>query len=198
MRYPKDKHIPINQKVRMKFVCPEAETERLKFRLLRPDDFENWIPLFSASDIARFLGMDENMSKTELCQKWFEKVFHRYENDLGGMNVLINKNTNALIGQCGLLVQEIEGEQFLEIGYSILPKFWGMGYATEAAQKCKDIAFENGYSNELISMVHVDNIGSELVAKKNGMRLLKTVDLETANPMNVFSMKKEEWRNPNR
>lgn len=178
----------------MKFVLPDIETDRLKFRLLTPEDFEIWLPLFAERDVARFLGIDGKLSERELCQKWFDKVFHRYENDLGGMNVLMDKETNAFIGQCGLLVQEIEGEIFLEVGYSILPEYWGMGYATEAAQKCRDMAFTNDYCQDLISMVHVENMGSELVAKRNGMTWLKTVDQETENPMNIFSISKADWK----
>ena len=35
------------------------------------------------------------------------------------MNVLVDKSTGKMIGQCGLLVQEIDGTNHLEIGYSI-------------------------------------------------------------------------------
>ena len=177
----------------MKYVLPNVETNRLRFRLLQPDDFQEWLSLFNSPDVARFLGLDPKLGVEILGQKWFDKVFHRYENDLGGMNVLIDKENNAFVGQCGLLVQEIEKETFMEVGYSILPKFWGMGYASEASQKCRDIAFSEGYCDKLISMVHVDNIGSETVAKKNGMQLMKTVDQETKNPMNIFAINRVEW-----
>ena len=33
--------------------------------------------------------------------------------------------------------------------------------------KCKNYAFENNLSDSLISMIHVENIGSEKVALKN-------------------------------
>ncbi|GEM_PF-330696 len=91
------------------------------------------------------------------------------------MNVLIDKATNQLIGQCGLLIQTIKDTERLEIGYAILPQFWGKGYASEVAAKCKNYAFENNLTDSLISQVHVDTIASEKVALKNGMTLEKTM-----------------------
>ena len=108
-----------------------------------------------------------------MCEFWFEKVFNRYENDLGGMNVLIEKSTRNFIGQCGLLVQEVDGESRLEVGYSMLPKYWGKGFASEAAIKCKEFAFGTNFSESIISMIHPENIASKKVAIRNGMTLSK-------------------------
>ena len=177
----------------MKYLLAGQETERLKFRLLERTDFEDWKPLFEVENVADFLAFDRTRSAKELCELWFQKIFHRYENDLGGMNVLVDKNTGRMVGQCGLLVQDVEGEERLEIGYSILPEFWGKGFASEAAQKCKNYAFKNGFSESLISMVHVDNIASEKVARKNGMKLEKTIPDYKGCSANVFSIDKKEW-----
>ena len=173
----------------MKYLLTGQETERLKFRKLQPDDFDTWLPMFKANNIAKFLDLDLKASESELCTLWFDKAFHRHENDLGGMNVLIDKNTNRLVGQCGLLVQTIEGVERLEIGYSLLPEFWGRGYASEAALKCKNYAFENNFSNVLMSMVHVENISSEKVALRNGMDFEKKI-----KDFNVFSIDREKWK----
>lgn len=155
----------------MNYLLTGEETERLHFRLLKPSDFNNWLPLFFKEEAARYLGLDSTKSPSELCKHWFDKAFHRYENNLGGMNVLEDKFTGEMIGQSGLLIQEKNGKEFLEVGYSILPKYWGMGYATEAAIKCKDYSFENNIEDELFSVIHIDNIASQKVALKNNMRL---------------------------
>ncbi len=173
----------------MKYLLTGQETDRLTFRLLKQDDFDAWIPLFEEKNVAKFLGMNTKLSPIQLCDEWFKKSFNRYEKELGGMNVLIDKKTNQFIGQCGLLVQTIDEEERLEVGYSILPKFWNQGYAFEAASKCKQFAFENNYADSLISVVHIDNIGSEKVALKNGMSFEK----RTEDVFNVFSILKDNW-----
>ena len=177
----------------MKYLLEKEETERLYFRLLEKSDFDDWMNLFKGKDVALFLGLDPKLSERELCELWFDKAFNRYENDLGGMNVLIDKRTQKLIGQCGLLIQTIENEQRLEVGYSILPEYWNQGFASEAAQKCKNYAFENNLTDSLISMVHVDNIGSEKVALKNGMKLEKSIDYK-GFPVNIFKIDREDWK----
>lgn len=178
----------------MKYLLNGQESERLVFRLLEQDDFTTWLPLFEEEDVVGFLGMANIPTPKEQCERWFELTFTRYKNDLGGMNVLTDKTTNEFIGQCGLLVQEVDGIQELEIGYSILPKHWNKGYASEAAQKCRDYTFENRYADSLISIVHIDNIRSEKVAKKNGMTFTKKTIFKKM-PVNIFRIKRSDWIN---
>lgn len=175
----------------MKYLLVGEETSRLKFRLLTTDDFDNWLPLFT-KDVAKFLGMAALKTPKEQCKKWFELAKNRYDNDLGGMNVLIDKNTGNFVGQCGLLVQTLENKTEIEIGYSILPEFWNLGYASEAAQKCRNYAFENNIAEHLISIIHIDNVKSEKVALNNGMKLWKTTTFKEM-PVNVYRITKSEW-----
>lgn len=177
----------------MKYLLKGEETERLKFRLLQDDDFETWLNFFKNSDTAKFLGFGHLSSAEEQCQFWFDIQERRYKNDLGGMNVLIEKETGKFVGQCGLLIQEVDGQQKMEIGYSVLPEFWGKGFAPEAAKKCRDFAFENSFTDVLISIIHIDNIKSEKVALKNGMKkTIQTIYKEM--PVNIFSIEKSEWQ----
>jgi RimJ/RimL family protein N-acetyltransferase len=169
------------------------ESKRLKFRKLLPTDFEDWKPLFYEKEPAEYLGLDTSLSPEKLCEAWFTKSNWRYDNNLGGMNVLVSKDSNELIGQCGLLVQEIEGEKKIEIGYSILPKFWKQGYASEAAQKCRDFAFENNLTTDLISVIHHQNIGSAKVAQNNGMSILKKDFMYLEMQVNIYGMEKSDW-----
>ncbi len=177
----------------MKFLLKGQESTRLTFRLLKREDFNTWMQLFEDRTAAGFLGMVDIGNPKEQCEKWFEITENRYKNDLGGMNVLIDKASNEFVGQCGLLIQEVDGIQELEIGYSILPKHWNKGYATEAAQKCRDYAFENNFIDSLISIVHVDNIRSEKVAKKNGMTFNKKTIFKKM-PVNIFRITKTDWQ----
>ena len=87
----------------MKYTLEGQETERLKFRLLNIEDFENWIELFKDIEVCKFLGFDKIETPKERCKIWFDMTFERYKNDLGGQNILLDKNTNKIIhGICGM------------------------------------------------------------------------------------------------
>jgi RimJ/RimL family protein N-acetyltransferase len=98
-----------------------------------------------------------------------DKQLNRYAKNLFGLQALIDKRTNEFIGQCGLLLQEVDGRQEVEVGYHILRKHWGKGYAPEAARLFIDFAFEKNLSNSVISIINSKNIKSQRVAQKNGL-----------------------------
>jgi [ribosomal protein S5]-alanine N-acetyltransferase len=152
----------------MKYLLDQEETERLYFRKILWTDFDEWLPFHQDPTCFQFWNEPREEAEAE-CRKWYEKQFDRYTNELGGMNALIEKNSGNLIGHCGLLIQHIDDHKELEIAYSLLPRYWNNGYALEAARKCKDFAFENHFSESLISIISTTNKPSEKVAEKNGM-----------------------------
>lgn len=167
-----------------KYLLENQSSERLFFRKILPSDFEAWLPFYHDPRSTQFWeGLPPD--PIEACQTQFDRAFERYEMEMGGMNALILETTGELIGICGLLVQVVDDIVELEIGYSVLPKFWQQGFAIEAAQKCKTFAFENNFASSLISIIHVDNIPSQKVALKNGMHLDKTTSYKD-NPVHIF------------
>jgi ribosomal-protein-alanine N-acetyltransferase len=181
----------------MKYLLINQETERLSFRPVTMADFDAWLPFFKMKEIYKYLWLDETKSEFELCEFWFEKCLARYEEDRGGLNAVILKSTGQLIGKAGLLVQSIDNEKRLEVGYSFLPKYWYKGYATEAAVFAKNFGFENQFDKEfnsnILSMVHVENKESAKVALKNGMTLEKQVPGLDNNIFDIFSIHRDNW-----
>ncbi len=159
----------------MNYLLEGEESDRLYFRRVLESDFDDWLAFHEDPRSSLYFVGDPGKPR-EACQKWFEKIFHRYENDLGGHNALISKETGKLVGMCGLLIQTVDGLEELEIGYSILPEYWKKGYATEAAKKCREFAATHQLRSSVISIIHVDNIGSQKVALNNGMHVDKTTN----------------------
>ncbi|MCW5518027.1 GNAT family N-acetyltransferase [Muriicola sp. Z0-33] len=170
-----------------KLLLVGAETERLSFRKIVPSDFETWLPFHQDPRSTQYW---EGIPKDpfQACTEQFQRLFDRYEKNLGGMNALIKKDTNQFIGICGLLIQSVDEVEELEIGYSILPEYWKNGYASEAAIKCREYAFEHKLSTSLISIIHVDNLPSKKVARNNGMILDKRTVYKN-NPVEIFRVK---------
>jgi len=167
-----------------RYLLEGEKTKRLLFRKILLADFEAWLP-FHQNPLSNLYWEGLPQDPKVACQEQFDWVFERYEKNLGGMNALVSTSTGTLIGLCGLLVQTVDGIQELEIGYSILPKYWKQGYATEAAKKCKVYAFSHKLSESLISIIHVDNIPSQKVALNTGMYLDKTTTYKE-NPVYIF------------
>lgn len=167
------------------FMLHHESSERLSYRLLEDTDKEAWLAFYEDPDCLKFIQPDLTGNAAEKCDTWFKRVYFRYENNLGGMNALIEKNSNQLVGQCGLLIQIIDAVEELEIGYSILPNYRNQGFALEAARKCKEFAREHQLSNSLVSCIMDGNIFSEQVALKNGMHYEKTT-FNNGYKINVF------------
>lgn len=159
----------------MNYLLFGEETERLHFRKLEKEDFNTWLEFCKDSISLKYIWLTNNDNLIEKCNIWFNRIFNRYENNKGGMNVLIDKKTGKFIGQCGLLIHTINNIEELEIGYSIMPEYRNKGYATEAAIKCRDYAFEKNFKSSLISIIHTENTNSVKVATSIGMK----VDFQT-------------------
>jgi [ribosomal protein S5]-alanine N-acetyltransferase len=156
----------------MNYLLSSHQTPRLLFREVSLTDFDSWLKFFEDPETSKHW-VEEKETPKIACEKWYQRQFERHQNNHGGMNALIEKSSGKLVGHCGLLVQTVDGATELEIGYSLLPEFWGKGYAIEAAKKCKEHAFENNLATSLISIISLSNLPSQKVAIKNGMSIEK-------------------------
>lgn len=167
------------------------ETERLRIRPLTLVDIPVWIDFIMSEETTEFFP-DNFKLHPSYAQLWIEGQLNRYSQHKFGLMALVDKNTDLLVGQCGLLQQVVNEVEEIEIGYHLLPKYWGLGYATEAAQKFKEIGFENYHFKSIVSLIHKENIQSQNVAVRNGM--IKT-DKTLHKGLNafVFRVKREEF-----
>lgn len=174
----------------MKYLLDGEETDRILFRKINLSDFNDWLD-FHKDPTSTLHWISDFESPEVECENWYKNQFSRYENDRGGMNAIVEKETGKLIGHCGLLVQTVDQVTELEIAYSLISRFRNKGLATEAARKCLDFAFENDWSQSLISIISRTNGPSENVARKNGMYLDKKT-MYKGNEVNIFRIDKSE------
>lgn len=158
-------------------------TERLSTRFLVSDDVAAWASFYEDTAAIQYFSKVANISNMERSKNWIEKQLLRYKENHGGLQALINKKTKAFIGQCGFLTQEIDGKQEVEVGYHIFKKYWGQGYATEAAKAFFDYGFNIQKASSIISIIDIRNIKSQRVADKNGLVREKQVQWKN---MDVF------------
>lgn len=149
------------------------ETKRLTLREMVPDDLEDLFKIFSDPETMRFHPQPFDRTMTQV---WIERSQQRYARDGLGLWALLLKNSGELIGDCGLLWQEVDGVEELEIGYHVRRDWWGQGLGTESARACRDYGFQHCLCNRLISLIHPDNWASRRVAEKNGMQLTRQTE----------------------
>jgi len=150
----------------------QQESDRLIFRILTEEDIPRWTVFFENNDRIPFLGVDANKSDEALAREWITMQFGRYEKQGLGHLAAIKKDTGEFIGLGGIIPRELNGRTEYEIAYSLIPKYWRNGYGTELAQQMKKYGFENIETDRFVSIIHIDNIDSINVAKKNGMEVL--------------------------
>ncbi|MTK52642.1 GNAT family N-acetyltransferase [Paludibacter sp.] len=147
------------------------ETPRLYLRLLTPED---------ASELSLVLSDKESMKhyphpfSQEEVMAWIERNLQRYQNEGFGLWAVIRKADNQFLGDCGITLQNIDGDILPEIGFHIIKKYCNAGYATEAAEACKRYAIEQLGYQSVYSYSEVGNKASQKVASKIGMRPVKT------------------------
>lgn len=146
-------------------------TERLIFRHPKMDDRSWWMEYINNAEAIRFMPFTLG-SETD-CTLFIQRSLDRIVRDGSCLNVISELATNKPVGMIGLLTQDVDDIAELEIGYHLLPSAWGHGYAIEAAMACKEFAQKHALESSVISLIDRDNVKSQAVAKKNGMRYEK-------------------------
>lgn len=147
------------------------ETERLYLRKMNQDDFHSLCNILQDEDT--MYAYEGAFSDNEV-QEWLDRQISRYQKWNFGLWAVILKDTDAMIGQCGLTMQPWKDEEVLEIGYLFNRAYWHKGYATEAAIACKKYAYEMLGANEVCSIIKNTNTASQNVAIRNGMTMADT------------------------
>jgi RimJ/RimL family protein N-acetyltransferase len=147
------------------------ETPRLKLRMFTESDWNDLSDMFADPDCVRFT------IKSPI-EKW--QVWRTLAGYLGhwrlrgyGPYAVVEKTTNELIGPVGLWYPGDWPEP--EIKWSLRKKFWGKGYATEAANRIKALAAQELKWTRAISLILPQNEASKSVAKRIGGTYEKTI-----------------------
>jgi ribosomal-protein-alanine N-acetyltransferase len=187
-------------------VVTVAETPRLILRHFAAEDFDAIAEILADPVGMKFIGAGTPNApeQTRLwlakwldnnSYNWSEETLKRVPHLLRapqrsahfGMWATIDRATGELIGRCGLLAWNLEGQLEVEVGYHLARAYWGRGLATEAAAAARDYGFDKLGFERLISVIGVGNIASERVAIKNGMTRERDTNLN-GSPVHIYSM----------
>ena len=109
------------------------ETERLVLREITAADFTEIALMLQDSEV--MYAWEKTFSEAEVWE-WIDKNQQRYHNEGYSYFLVSDKVSNTVVGVAGPLIEKIENEAFIGIAYIFKRKYWGYGYAVEAAKAC--------------------------------------------------------------
>jgi [ribosomal protein S5]-alanine N-acetyltransferase len=151
------------------------ETPRLRLRELTTTDLDFVAAMMADVEVTRYYGRRFNRPDAEI---WLNHQLERYRVDGHGLWLVLDRQAGTPIGQVGLMLQDVEGEELPEVGWLLHRPFWGGGYATEAASATRDAAFTRWHYAAVISLIRPENFRSLKVAQRIGMRPGRVVEFQ--------------------
>ena len=148
------------------------ETQRLVLRNTQTIDIPALVIMWTDPDVTRFMGGPRDA-------KWLEKNFAEDANNpdplLYDQWPVVEKSSDQVIGYCGLLDKEVEGQPEVELVYVFVLAAWGRGYATEMALALREHATRKMGLRRLIALIEPENEPSARVAERLGFHAQKTI-----------------------
>jgi len=138
-------------------------TARVRFRRFRPEDAVAVEEMFADTQARTFF---PHMAGRAAAEGWVRWSLENYSRVGVGLWVIEDAATAALLGDCGLTYQRVEGERLLELGYHLKEEHRGLGYATEAGRACLDFALRELLAPVVCSIVDPQNTPSIGVASR--------------------------------
>jgi RimJ/RimL family protein N-acetyltransferase len=171
---------------------PTLQTERLILRPPAAEDFPGFCAFLGDSEATRFLSGVQSPSMVWRTMRvgagsWALDGFHFFS--------VIEKSTGVWIGRVGPIYPH--GWPGPEVGWGLLPAWWGKGYAKEAATAAMDFAFDTLGWERVIHVIAPENSRSAAVAKTLGSCNTGPGQLPEPFahlPADIWAQSREEWR----
>jgi RimJ/RimL family protein N-acetyltransferase len=176
-------------------------SERFRLRPFALSDLEQVVRLDAEPEVMRFINGGLPVSANE----WRDKIFPviegyaaRYRGELGNW-IAETRESGDFMGWFHLRPdkKDLENRRVLELGFRLLPSFWGQGVATELSRALIDKAFRELGAEEVFARTLQGNSASQKVLLKCGLSLVgRAVDEGMPGPDQVllrYSLGREQW-----
>lgn len=174
------------------------ETERLLLREFQPED---WRAVYTYQNDPRYLEFYAWEHRSEQDVKAFVQMHLDNQRETPRRKfqlAIVLTDGNKLIGNVGIRKRETTAH-FAELGYELDPRYWGSGYATEAAHRMLEFAFGTLHLHRVMAYVIANNLNSVRVLEKLGMRqeghLRESESFKRRYwDMLIYGILEDEWR----
>ena len=150
------------------------ETTRLLHRAFTVADAEAFYELNSNAAVMRHTG-ETPLASLQAARRALEN-YPDFKSAGYGRWACIHKNSQTIIGFCGL--KHLPEFNTTDVGFRFLPRYWGLGLATEACIATLDFGFNKIGLDRISAFVIPENIASIRVLEKSGMKLESEFDYD--------------------
>lgn len=170
---------------------PRLETERLVLRVPEERDFESLAAVMADEETARHIG---GVQSPPLVWRALCTVIGHWAVRGYGFFTVEDKATGEWLGRVG--PWNPHGWPQPEVGWTIKRDAWGKGYASEAAARSIDWAFDALGWESVIHLIDKENTGSQGVARKLGSKNLGYQSEVAGFDMvvDVWGQSRDDWQ----
>ena len=161
------------------------ETSRLVLREMTLDDLDFVAEVLGDAEVMRHYPKPFSRAEAE---EWIVRQTSHYTTHGYGLWLAIEKASEQPVGMVGLVPRQVEGFEESEIGYLIHRARWRLGLAGEAAAAVRDYAFQALGKDRVISLIRPENVPSQGVARKIGLRSGDRLIDHAGYPHLIFSL----------
>jgi RimJ/RimL family protein N-acetyltransferase len=150
---------------------PRITTARLLLREFREADFEDYAANMADPEATKFLsgGADRRGAR-----RIFQAAAGSWVLQGAGWWSVENRETGEVVGDVGTFLRETCPDY--EIGWTLYRRFWGQGFASEAAKAALAFTFESHRAKRVIAHIKAENTASVAVGQRLGMTYESDVD----------------------
>lgn len=156
----------INEDVFVQF--PNLETPRLYLRVITFEDAPTMQKIRSDKNIMRYMDTFHHDSLS-ISKDFISKNIETYNKKQGLFWALKHKETQQMIGDFSFWRIDKKNAR-AEIGYTLLPDYWGKGYMSEAMVRIVKFGFNDLNLHSFEANVNPENIGSKKLLQKIGFQ----------------------------
>lgn len=103
-----------------------------------------------------------------------------------------DRKTGELVGRGGLSRMEVDGQERLEIGWTLRDRSRGHGYATEIGRAGMAYAFDELGADETVSFTEPHNLASRAVMERLKMHYSRDI-VHNGEPFVLYTLGRSEF-----